>query len=139
MRSLGAPSIQHKLVLRIADIDASIVVRAGVGARVRADWVITSPLVLTSLLALAGLAEAVRQVIGLGVLANLVGTARADLLNKRLVSTQVWLGVGDEMILTEVERGDTHDPLARDIALLDAHAIVGAGILAELALIVTAG
>lgn len=92
VRSLGAPPIEHKLVLRIADVDTSIVVRAGVGTRVRADWVITSTLVFMSLLALAGLAEAVRQVVGVGVLANLIGTTRADLLNKKLVSIQRWLG-----------------------------------------------
>lgn len=89
MRSLGAPSIEHKLVLRIADVDASIIVRARVCARVRADGVSTGPFVFMSLLALAGLGEAVRQVVGVRVLANLIGTARADLLDKGLVSSQL--------------------------------------------------
>lgn len=96
MRSLGAPPIQHKLVLRIADIDASIVVRARVCARVRADGVATSPFLFVRLLALAGLGEAVRQVVGVGVLANLVVAARPDLLDKGLASKVKFDGAGEK-------------------------------------------
>lgn len=78
--SLGAPPVEHKLVLRIADVDAGIVGRAGVSARVIADRVSTGTLLLECLLALAGGAEAVWQVVDVVVLADLVRAAIANLL-----------------------------------------------------------